>query len=275
MVVLLAWLAAAGLEQPYWVAVGVIAAGAACAPAAMLAIREVAGAKTARVAAPFLATAPAAIWMATSADALYAGVSAWAITLLVLATGRRDRWREALSLGAGFLFGCALLLTYGAATLLFVAVAVSWWRRRWRPIATAMMATIAVLAAAAAAGFVWFEGLAATEMAYRAGVSSARPYDFFVVNNLAAFALAVGPAALVGVTRVPRSRLAWLVGGALMAVAAADVSGLSKGEVERIWLLFVPWVVVAAGQLREHARRWLWLHTAVALGIAAFVRTPW
>ena len=39
-------------------------------------------------------------------------------------------------------------------------------------------------------------------------------------------------------------RGAWLlVGGALAALALADVTGLSKGEVERIWLPFMPWIV--------------------------------
>jgi methylthioxylose transferase len=275
MVVLLTWLAAAGFEGPQWAAPTVIAAGAMCVPAALLAIRDVAGTPTARVAAPFLAAAPAAIWMATSADALFAGVSAWAIALFILATGRRDKWCEALSLGSGFLFGFALLLTYGAAALVLVGAAVCLRRRRWRPIAPTTATAAAVLAAAAGAGFGWWEGLAATEATYRAGVSSARPYEFFIVNNLAAFGLAVGPAALAGATLVPRSRMAWLVGGALMAVVVADLSGLSKGEVERIWLLFVPWIVAATGLLRNHVRLWLLLHTTVALAIAAFVRTPW
>lgn len=89
-------------------------------------------------------------------------------------------------------------------------------------------------------GFGWLQGLEATEALYRAGVSSSRPYDYFVVNNLAAFALALGPAAAPGLMRLPGSRLVWIVGGALVAVAAADLSGLSKGEVERIWLPFAP-----------------------------------
>ena len=36
-------------------------------------------------------SAPLAIWVATSADAFYAGVGAWAVTLVVLASGRTDR----------------------------------------------------------------------------------------------------------------------------------------------------------------------------------------
>ena len=33
-----------------------------------------------------------------------------------------------------------------------------------------------------------------------------------------------------------------LVGAAVVVVAVADASGMSKAEVERIWLPFVPWL---------------------------------
>jgi methylthioxylose transferase len=41
-------------------------------------------------------------------------------------------------------------------------------------------------------------------------------------------------------------------------VAAADVSGLSKAEVERIWLPFAVWLLVAVARLPAGDRRW-WL----------------
>ncbi len=82
-----------------------------------------------------------------------------------------------------------------------------------------------------AAGFSWLAGLAATRAQYWAGVASRRPYSYFLVGNLAAFALAVGPAAAVGLARL-RDRRTWLlVGGALVAVVAlADLSGMSKAR---------------------------------------------
>ena len=46
---------------------------------------------TARLAAPFVAVAPTAIWIAVSADAYFAGVAAWGIALLALAE-RAARW---------------------------------------------------------------------------------------------------------------------------------------------------------------------------------------
>ena len=274
MVVVLLGLSTVGLGGPGWAAALVIAGGASCASAALVAVREIAGLRRARAAAPFLATGPAAIWIATSADALFAGVSAWAIALFVLATGDR-RGRAALSLASGVLFGLALLLTYGVVVLAPVAGAVSLWRGRWRPLLLGGMGTATVLGAAALLGFSWLSGLRATEALYRAGISSSRPYDYFVVNNLSAFALAVGPATAVALARLRRSPLAWIIGGGLMAVAVADLSGLSKGEVERIWLPFVPWVAAATGLLRPPGRALLVLQVATGLSIAAFVRTPW
>jgi methylthioxylose transferase len=275
MVVVLVGFSTVGLGGPGWAAALIIAGGASCASAAMVAVREIAGLRRARAAAPFLATAPAALWIATSADALFAGVSAWAIALFVLATGGDRRGRAALALASGVLFGLALLLTYGVVVLASVAGAVSLWRGKWRPLLLGGVGSAMVLGAAALLGFSWLSGLRATEALYRAGISSSRPYGYFVVNNLSAFALAVGPATAVALARLRRSPLAWIIGGGLMAVAVADLSGLSKGEVERIWLPFVPWVAAAMGLLRPPGRALLVLQVATGLSIAALVRTPW
>jgi hypothetical protein len=60
-----------------------------------------------------------------------------------------------------------------------------------------------------------------------------------------------------------------------MCVAFADLSGMSKGEVERIWLLFVPWVLCATGAIERHERRWLGAQLATALAVQCLVVTPW
>ncbi|MGW5672640.1 hypothetical protein ACWEVO_32705, partial [Micromonospora sp. NPDC003776] len=49
-----------------------------------------------------------------------------------------------------------------------------------------------------------------------------------------------------------------LPAGAALVVLTADLSGMSKAEVERIWLPFVVWLLVAAAHLPAPARRW-WL----------------
>jgi len=45
---------------------------------------------------------------------------------------------------------------------------------------------------------------------------------------------------------------------AALVVVAADLSGLSKAEVERIWLPFAVWLLVAVAHLPAHTHRW-WL----------------
>ncbi|WP_405432098.1 hypothetical protein [Micromonospora sp. NBC_00617] len=60
---------------------------------------------------------------------------------------------------------------------------------------------------------------------------------------------------------------------ALVAVLGADLSGLSKAEVERIWLPFVVWLLVAAARLPAGSRRW-WL-AAQALTALAVNHLVW
>ena len=89
-----------------------------------------------------------------------------------------------------------------------------------------------------------------------------------MVGNPAALACAIGPATAAGLASLRRHRdgaLLLLVGGAAIGVLAGDVSQLSRGEVERIWLPFVPWLAVAAAAsteacvARSSARRRPWV----------------
>jgi hypothetical protein len=65
------------------------------------------------------------------------------------------------------------------------------------------------------------------------------------------------------------------VSGALLAVAIADASGLSKGEVERIWLPFTVWIIVAGSAHRPPARAWLAVQVVFALTVQTLIRTGW
>ncbi len=258
----------------------VLAGGAASIAAALVAMREVAGEVAARAAAPFLALAPAAIWW-SSGDAFFAGVSAWAVTLVILATGKTGRESDRYALGGGLLFGFAAMLSYGLVLLAAVPLVVAIARRRARPLVVAALGGGLVLLVFFAAGFSWIAGLAATRTQYWAGVASRRPYSYFVFGNVAAFALAVGPAAAVGLACL-RDRRTWLlVGGVLIAIAVADLSGMSKAEVERIWLPFVPWLLLATAALtvaRVRSSRvhvWLLVQASVAITLQAAVRSPW
>ncbi|MGH9041323.1 MAG: hypothetical protein ACRDZ3_13945 [Acidimicrobiia bacterium] len=282
MVLLLWLLDRAGLGGATGAATLVIAGGAAAVPAALVAIRAVAGEAPARAAAPFLVLAPAAIWVASSADGLYMGVVAAGIALLALAGASRGRSADLLAAGAGLVLGAACFLSYGAVLAAPIAGGVALAQRRVRPLVVAAGAGLAVGVAFAAAGFWWPDGLAATRQAYVAGVASRRPYGYFLVANLAALALVVGPAAAVALSRLltarpfppATARLGLVVGGAAAAVLLADLSGLSKGEVERIWLFFTPWLLAATALLHS-SRAWLGLHAGMALALAVTVRTPW
>ena len=253
----------------------VLAGGAITAPAVLVAVRALAGEARARAVAPFVVFTPAAVWMATSLDALYAGLGAAAVALFALACATRRGRRAALTaLAAGLVLGAALMLSYGLGVLGAVVIAIAAGRRRPAAVAWAGAGVAAVLGAFLALRFNWLEGLAATREQYVAGVSRRRPYAEFLVISPAAFALAAGPAAAAGLARL-RDRGAWLlVGGALVALAAANVSGMSKGETERIWLPFVPWLLVATAALGG-SRRWLAAQIGLALVLQLTVRSPW
>jgi hypothetical protein len=274
--VLVLWaLDAAGLGGAGPAAVLAIGCGAIVAPAALVALRALAGEAPARAAAPLLVFTPAAVWIATSMDALYAGVSAAGIALFALACTAPRSWRAGLlALGAGLVLGAALQLSYGVATLGAVVLAIAAGRRRSVPVAWAAAGVALVFAAFAAVHFDWFDGLRATREQYLAGIAQRRPYAEFLVISLAAFALAAGPAAAAGLARL-RDRGVWLLaGGALVALAAADLSGMSKGETERIWLQFAPWLLVATAALRA-PRGWLAAQVGLALALQLGVRSPW
>lgn len=265
-----------GLGGPGAAAALVIAGGAAAVPAVLAALRETAGEAHARAAAPFVALAPAAIWIATSADALFAGVAAWSAALCILATGDKGSRSDALALAGGLLFGAALFLSYGVVLLALVPLTVAVARRRFRPIAVAAVGTTLVLLTLGAAGFWWPEGMSATRGEYAESIARFRPYAYFLVANLAAFAVAVGPATAAALARLRRPGAWLLAGGALAAIAVANLSGLSKGEAERIWLPFAPWVIAASAGLSAGLRRgWVAAQLSTGLIVQSLIRTSW
>lgn len=245
-----------GLGGAGWFAALVIVAWGVAIGAALVACGRLAGHDEARRAAPALVLLPAAIWVATSADALFAGVTALGVALAV-AGGRRA------AVAGGLGLGLAALLSYGVVLALTIPAAVAWHRRRLDDLAAAVVAAGAVLVfVAATTGFWWFDGLAATRDRYWSGLASVRPGPYLTLaGNPAALALATGPAVAVGLARRAGNPL---VVGALLAVGVADLSQLSRGEVERIWLPFVPWLALAA---KGDDRRLLALGAALALVI--------
>ena len=67
-----------------------------------------------------------------------------------------------------------------------------------------------------------------------------------------------------------------LVAAAAACVLLADLSQMSRAEVERIWLPFVPWLTLSIVLLPERWRRWGLLAQAVwALLVQQLLYTTW
>ncbi|WP_299953980.1 hypothetical protein [uncultured Modestobacter sp.] len=274
-----------GLSGLGWAAAMCVAGGALAVPAVLVAVRAVAGEGPARTIAPFLVLAPMALWVATSADALFAGVAAWGVALLATAAARAPGVAADLrALAGGLLLGLALFLSFGLTALGLVALTVVLvhrgrlgWSGVVRVLGVAALGVALVVAAFAVGGYWWVDGFTAAGDRVRSGPSYAnRPLEFFVVANLAAAALAVGPAAVAGLASLRRARLALLPLAALVGILVSDLTGLVRGETERIWLPFYVWVLVATAFLPPRQRRgWLAAGVLLAIGIEVVVRTEW
>lgn len=259
-----------GLGGAGWFAALVIMGWGLAVASALVACRALRGEAVARRAAPALVLLPAAVWAGTSADALFAGVLSLGVALAVAS-------RPRTAVGGGLVLGLGMLLTYGALAVVAIASLVQLRHRRLVTGVLVVVAAIAVLVTVAVvSGFSWLDGLDATHRAYQHGVASRRPAGYFALaGNPAALALAAGPAVAVGLvaaTRRWRDPAVLLPLTTLLVVLAVDASLMSKGEVERIWLPFVPWLALAAP---GHRRWWLAAQVAVALLLQAWLRGPW
>ncbi|MFB8004339.1 hypothetical protein [Nocardia sp. NPDC056000] len=176
----------------------------------------------ARAALPFLALAPAAIWIAVSADALFAGVTAWAVALLAIATRGQRHW-VATGLAAGLLFGFGIFLSYGLV-LMAVAAAFVLAARTFRPAIPALIGVLLVVAAFKAAGFWWLDGYHLVVQRYYQGIASERPYSYWVWANLGGTVCALGLAPVAALARVARGIAPNMPGPASAADSAAQLA---------------------------------------------------
>jgi len=281
------WLDRIGLGGGAWAAALCVLVGSSAAAAIIVALRALNDEATARLAAPFVAVAPTAIWIAVSADGYFAGVAAWGIALLALAATRSVRAPAIAAGAAGLLLGWAIFLNYGLTLMAILAVAVLVSARQRRAALTA--GAVAVLAAAAVAsvfawaGFWWYDGYTLVQQRYWQGIASARPFQYWSWANLASVVCAIGLGGVAGVSRAfdlaairRRSGIHLLVLAALIAIVCADLSMLSKAETERIWLPFTVWLTVAPALLpRSSHRWWLALNIVGALLLNTFIFTNW
>lgn len=272
-----------GLGGATWAAVVVTAIGTSAAAAILVTLGALGEEAVARRAAPFLALAPAAIWIAVSADAFFTGVTAWGLALLALAARRAVRWPLAAAIGAGVLLGFAVYLSYGLVLMVLPAAAVLLAAHNARPLWGAVLGALAVAATFTAFGFWWFDGYTAVKVRYYQGVAADRPYVYWVWANYACLMCAVGlasPAALHRVLSWSRLRalqpLNVLVVAFLLTVVVADLSGLSKAETERIWLPFALWILAAPALLPPPSHRfWLAVQAGAALAVNHLILTNW
>ena len=149
-------------------------------------------------------------------------------------------------------------------------------RTRWRALGVAAAGAAAVVAAFTLAGFSWLDGYAKVRVIYAASIAAARPYPYFVWGNLAAVAFAIGPAGIAGLRRVAARPVGpyLIVVAAVAAMLLADLSGMSKAEVERIWLPFAVWTCLSCAEL-PHPRRWLAAQAVVTLLVNHLLLTVW
>jgi len=257
--------------------------GAAAPIAVAVTLRALRDEPAARAALPFLVLFPDAVWVGASADGLFTGVLAAGLALLAV-----GGWR--LATVGGLLLGFSLYLSYGLvlAGPLALAVIALKPRARWATAAAGTAGAAAVVVAFSAAGFWWPTGYHLVVARYYQGWAADRPYHYWVWANLACLILSAGPAVVPALRRAAsatihrwpapaiRSPTLWLPALALLAILAADLSGLSKAEVERIWLPYEIWLIPATAWLPTvHHRRWLAVQALTALAVNHLLLTNW
>ena len=301
-VLILKAMAQVGLRSPWAAAALSWLAAASVAVGLVVIVRLCTKGDAWRRVAPFAVVTPYAVWMGTSADAVFSAFGVWGVVGIVAsASAVRAKRRLLFGVLGGLSLGCAVFLSYGMAPFLIIpglailgAPSISW-RERGLSIASTAMGGIAVLAVFAVFRFWWFDGLATTRIFYWKGTAKFRPWGYFFVANIAIVAIASGPAVIAGMGAVVGAGLrdaraslrslvetvdrSWVLAlGAVLAMFGANVSQLSKGETERIWLPFFVFLVpltAALGHTLWSRRCWIALQAVTALVLQAGLLSKW
>ncbi len=264
-------------------AVLVMLVGASAVAATAVTLKALGAEDLARRALPFAVLFPGAVWVGVSADGMFAGVLAWGVALLALAaTGTARSRTVGYGLAGGLVLASSVYLSYGLAIGVLFPLAVLAATRRWSVLAPALGGAGIVVAAFTLSGFWWLDGFDKVRLIYADSIAQDRPYEYFVWANIAALLFALGPAVVAGLRRLGRhpwavpTGAALLIAAGVLAVAVADYSGMSKAEVERIWLPFGVWLVLACGLLpRGQVRGWLVAQAVLALAVNHLLTMPW
>ncbi len=272
-----------GLGGDLAAALVVVAIAATIPLATMTTLRALEAESMARLVAPFLVLSPAAVFLAVSADAVFAAVAAWGLAALALAaTAGRRGGLIGWGVLAGLLLGWCVMSSYGLPLLGLLALAVLFLARSWCPLPIAAGTALAVVLGFGALGFAWWEAYPVLVDRYWDGIAATRPASYWMWGDLGALLVSGGPLLGAGLAmaaqrhRGPARTVAVLAGAAALAVAIADLSRMSKGEVERIWLPFVPWLTLSLALLPGGWRRWgLGLQVVSALLVQHLAYTSW
>ena len=219
--------------------------------------RELADERGARLATLLFVCAPGVlIYSATSLDAVFMTVMACALAALV-----RYPRSPAWAVTAGVIWAIALSFTFGAFVLALFAIGIGVvaWRARAEAtgpiVARAAMIVgglvIGCLVLRLTLGMNLLADFRAASRAHLHDPSRARPYLYWVVANIPAFLWVAG--IVQTALFLYWTRLAWrartfgfetvLIG----VVALSTLSGLFLGEVDHIWLFFIPPLAAVAG----------------------------
>jgi hypothetical protein len=243
--VLLLWLLGKlGISRPEVLGLTITVLGCAYVPLVAVAARSLCHEPAARRLLPVLVLAPYAVWLAVSMDAITLTLGAAFVCLGVVGSepGRRRWW----AVGSGLLLGTAALFNYAVAWLAVSVIATYFVRRRPTLNVLTGFSALLPLALFRLWGFTWPQGLSAAQADFSLRVGPHRAWALWAVLDLLLLLIACGPSILRAVQRV-RLTPGWpFLVGAGLAVVFAIVSGLSRGEVERSWLPFFPWLLVPA-----------------------------
>jgi 4-amino-4-deoxy-L-arabinose transferase-like glycosyltransferase len=283
--VLLLWLLhRVGIDQPQTLGLLLTLLGCAYLPLLAVAVRSLCHETAARRLLPALVLAPFAVWLCVSMDAVTLLLAAGFVCCGVLASERERSWRW--TVGCGLLLGIAALFNYAVAWLAVTVIATYFVRRRPMLNVYTGVAALIPLALFRIWGFTWPKGLTAAQADFSLRVGPHRSWALWAALDLLVLLIACGPAVLRAARRV-RLTPGWpFLAGAGLAVLFAVASGLSRGEVERSWLPFFPWLLVAAvaparrpveGEPDAGPTPYLLICVGAvgAIVVEAVLRTPW
>ena len=226
--------------------------------------REFTGEHGARLAAALFACAPGVlIYSATSMDAVFMTVTACALAALVRSP-RSPLW----AVVGGFLWAVAFSFTFGAFVLVLFAVglgvvAVRDGTAGWRQVLAGGALILCGLVAGYALlrltlGMNLIRDFRAASRANYHDPSRARPYLYWVVANIPAFLWVAGivqTSLFVYWTRLRwRARAFGFETVFVGVLALSTLSGVFLGEVDHIWLFFIPPLAAVAGMGLETLR---------------------